>query len=245
MTRAHHLSGSKVDLALHGCLFWARPDTVHPARPMGAPAKRGVTVHTAFDRDFKGLALPEFHDDTRALWDQLKTWLMTQPNFTHSELPLLYDAENDTAAICETGEFGERDYLGVTALKVPMRLDLVRVERDVAWVLDVKTGSRSGTETEPANMQLASGAVAVSRLFGVERVKVGLVFPLKTKVHPPAWFELDADALDLHAGKLHRALKMLPTSGPVRGDHCWKCPIGPSKGYTTDCPAWQIDECAQ
>ncbi len=243
--KAHHLSGSKVDLGLLGCLYWARGEIVHPARPMGAPAKRGVTVHKASDCAHKGEPMPEFHDDTGALWDQLAKWLATEPRYTHSELPLLYDAENDTAAICEVGEFSERDYLGVTPLKLPMRLDLLRVEDGVAWVADIKTGSKSGTSAAPENLQLASAAVAVSRLFGVERVKVGLVFPMKTKCHAPEWHEIGPDALDLHAGKLHRALKLLPTSRPNVGDHCYKCPIGPAKGHMAECPGWVQDEAAQ
>ncbi len=243
--RAHNLSASKVDLAMYGCAYWARADVVQPARPLGAPAKRGLTVHKASDCHHKKEPGPEHHDDTAALWAQLEAWLSRESSYTASEIPLLYDAETDTAAICETGELGERDYLGVTTLKMPMRLDLVRVEPGLAWVVDIKTGSRSNTSPAPENMQLATQAVAAARYYGVERAMVGLVFPMKTKVHEPEWHELDADALDLHAGKLHRVLKMLPTSQPNRGDWCFGCPIGPAKGFTTDCPAWVIDEAAQ
>lgn len=238
--RAHQFSGSKTDLAMC-CAYWARPDVVHPIRPMGAPAQRGITVHLASDCAHKGLPLPEFHDDTKALWESLRAWLATESAYTDSELPLLYDAESDTAAFGNTGT-SDRDYLDVSAFKVPMRLDLVRVGDEVLHVLDLKTGSKSGTAPASENLQLATQALAAARYFGVGRVKVGLVFPLKTKVHPPEWHELDAEALDLHAGKLHRVLKQIPTSQPVRGSWCFRCPVGPSKGFTTDCPAWQIEE---
>lgn len=243
--KAHHLSGSKIHLAMEHCSYWARPEIVHPARPLGAPARRGNTVHKASDCNHKGDPLPEFHDDTGALWAQLKTWLASEAPYTHSELPLLYDAEHDAATICETGELGERDYLGVTALKVPMRLDLLRVGEGVAWIADIKTGSISKDMAAPVNIQLASAAVAVSRLFGVERVHVGLVVPMKTKCHAPSWYEMDTDKLDLHAGRLHRTLQMLPTSQPNVGDHCFRCPIGPAKGHMAECPGWAQDEAAQ
>lgn len=223
------------------CTYWARADVEHPHRPMGAPAKRGVTVHAASDRAFKGLPLPEFHDDTKALWLSLQAWLATEVPYTDSELPLLYDAANDVAVFGDTGK-SDRDYLNVGPFTVPMRLDLVRVGDGVAHVLDIKTGSKSNTAPAKDNLQLATGALAVARYFGVDRVKVGLVFPLKTKCHEPEWHELDAEALDLHAGKVHRVLKQIPGSEPVRGSHCFRCPVGPSKGFTTNCPAWEIDE---
>ncbi len=244
--KAHSLSASKVDLAMI-CSYAFRPDVVHPVRPMGAPAKRGVTVHKASDCHHKGEQMPPFHDDTEALWSQLFIWLLGEERFTESEIAILYDAENDTATLCETGELGERDYLGVTAMKLPMRLDLVRNDpgEGLATVVDIKTGSKSGTEPEATNLQLATQAVAAARYFDVDRIDVGLVFPMRTKCHPPAWHTLDADALDAHAGKLRRILRQIPDSQPFVGPHCWRCPIGPAKGYMSTCPGWAQDEAAQ
>lgn len=243
--KAHQLSASKIDLAMW-CTYWARSDVTHPARPMGAPALRGTAVHKASDCYFHGSPLPRMDEDAMALWGSLKEWLRSMPPFTHSELALLYDAERDSAHICETGE-DERDYLGVTGVKLPMRLDLIRYEGGIVrqvHIVDIKTGSRSNTSPAHENMQLATQAIAASRYYGVESVKVGLVFPMKTKVHPPEWHTLDADALDEHAGKLHRVLKTIPDSVPVKGQHCWRCPIGPAKGFRTDCPAWADEEAA-
>jgi hypothetical protein len=175
------------------------------------------------------------------IWGSLRGWLEAGERFTHSELPILYDATTDTATICKTGT-DDRDYLGVTANKIPMRLDLV--DADDGVIVDIKTGSKSNTEPAPTNLQLATQAVAASRLLGITEVRVGLVFPMKTKVHKPEWHTLDADALDEHAGKLHRVLKMIPNAEPNRGSWCWRCPIGPANGFTSSCPAWAGEEAA-
>lgn len=248
--KAHHLSGSKADLSLC-CAYWARPEVVHQPRPLGAPARRGNTVHAASDADHKGIPGPEHHDDTEALWLTLKAWIDAEVAagrlFSDSEIPLLYDTEKDVASLCEIGELGPRDYLGVTAMKMPMRLDLVRVDRadGCVYVLDIKTGSRSGTASAHENVQLATMGLAAARFYGVPRANVGLIFPMKTKVHPPEWHELDAEALDLHAGRLHRVLRQLPLAEPNRGDWCWRCPIGPGKGVVSTCPAWQDEQAAE
>ncbi len=238
--RAHHFSGSKTDLAFL-CQFWMRPDVEHLPRPMGLPALRGVNVHRASDRYHNGISTDDgLNDEEKALWSSLAIWLAKERPFTHSELPLLYDAENDTATLCAIGTEGERDYLGVTAMRVPVRLDLLRFDDDRGelWIVDIKTGAKANSSPAPENDQLATQAVAASRYFGVDMAKVGLVFPMKTKVHEPAWHTLDADALDVHAGKLHRALKVVPQSEPTRGSWCWRCPIGPAKGTLSTCPAW-------
>ncbi len=240
--KAHQLSASKIDLALL-CRFWARGDQEHLPRAMGRPALRGVNVHRASDRYHRGESPDDdLDDEEKGLWSSLKLWLGREPSFTHSEIPLLYDAENDTATICEVGPGGERDYLGVTAMKVPMRLDLVRVGERQIWIVDIKTGARANSAPAFENVQLATQAVAASRHFGVELASVGLVFPMKTKVHEPEWHELDTDALDEHAGTLHRVLKMIPDSEPERGSHCWRCPMGPQKGFASNCPAWENEQ---
>lgn len=243
MSKTHNLSASKVDLALYGCSYGFRGDVVAPERLAGAAAARGNTVHRASDCHHKGLPMPAFHDDTEALWLSLKRWLVGQLAFTHSEIPLLYDAANDSATLCETGPGGERDYLGVTERRMPMRLDLVRVEDGVVWVCDIKTGSRSNTSPASENMQIATQAVAAARYFGVGRAQVGLVFPMKTKCHEPEWHMLGPDELDAHAGRLHRVLRSIPESVPVRGGWCWSgCPLGPSRNdRNATCPEWQVE----
>ena len=237
--RAHTLSASKLDLA-YLCQYSFRGDVVVPDRPAGEKAVRGTAVHLAAERYHRGEPLPELDEEGAALWRSLKGWLEASPRYNHSELALLYDAETDTATQCVMGD-GARDYQGVGPMKLPMRLDLVRerMDDDEVWVCELKTGAKSNTAPAPVNSQIATQAVGASRFFGVNRVNVGLIFPMKTKVHAPEWHLLDGDALDEHAGKIHRVLKLIPDSKPIQGDHCFRCNLGPgAKGIAATCPAW-------
>ncbi len=241
MKPAHTLSASKLDLAFL-CQYSFRGDVDVPDRPSGEKAIRGTAVHLASECFHHGRALPMLDEEGAALWRSLKGWLETTPKYNHSELALLYDAETDTATRCEMGA-GPRDYKGVGPMRLPMRLDLVRerMDDDEIWIVDVKTGSRSNAAPAATNPQLATQAVAASRYFGVNRANVGLVFPMKTKVHVPEWHLIDGDALDEHAGKIHRVLQMIPDSKPFVGDHCYRCNLGPAKGQMAACPAWKQD----
>ncbi len=243
MKPAHLLSASKTELAMK-CSYFARADVEHEPRPSGEKAIRGTAVHLAMENWHKGLPIPELDREGAGMWASLKGWLEASPEYNHVELPLLYNADTDTATRCEMGE-GDRAYLGVTKMTVPMRLDLAREWQDSEYirVLELKTGSRGHTTPAPQNGQLRTQALAAARFFGADRVYVGIIFPLMTKVHAPEWHLLDAEALDEHAGRLHRVLKMLPESQPVRGEHCWNhCPIGPSRMHRSTCPAWAQEE---
>lgn len=239
--RAHWWSASKVDLGLT-CLYWAKERP--PKRPPGIEAARGTAVHKAAENYLRELPLPALDADGAAYWATLKGWLDTRSPATHVELPLLYDTENDTADLCEVGE-NAHDYLNVGPMDIPMRLDLAWTGDDLhPAIVDIKTGSRSNVSPAAENLQLATQALAFSRYWNSERIDVGLVFPLKTKIHED-WHTLDADALDAHAGLLHKRLKMLPTAEPVRGPHCWRCPIGPHRDHKSTCPAWEKEEAAE
>lgn len=240
MKRAHFLTASKVDLGVH-CLYWARSDVFHEKRPVGPAAQRGKRIHEANDARFKGRPTRFINVEEEAVAGMLWAWCEPR-KFTSSEVALIYDTEHDTAEECATGE-DEHDYLGVTATKIPMRLDLVRVGEQHLSVWDIKTGSRSNVAPAIENQQIATQGVAASRFYDRAAVRAGLVFPLKTKVHEDAT-DLDGDALDAHAGRLRRMLRMIPDSMPAKGEHCWRCPIGPAKGFLSTCPAWAYEDVA-
>lgn len=221
------------------CLFWAQ--TRPPKRPPSIYAARGTAVHQACENYLASKDLPALDADGKAMWEQLRRWLDANARPDHCELPILYDVENDTAEVCEIGDEGPRDYLGVTATKIPMTLDLAwkQSNDDGPIVLDTKTGSRSNVEPAARNMQLATQALGFSRLIKwTGPVSVGLLFPMKTKVHDSDRALLDVDTLEAHAGKLHRRLRMLPNAEPVKDSHCWRCPLGPSREHKATCPAW-------
>ncbi len=240
---AHHLSFSKVDLAAYGCAFWARPDVTIHERPSRVSGVLGTNVHAACEAFVNKTVAPAMTKDEAKHWGSLKHWMESEPMFDGMELPLLYDAGTDTAKLCELGA-GRRDYLGVTPTTMPGTLDLHRLvpSESLVVVLEVKTGAHGNVEKEPDNMQLASQGVAVARYLGVERVRVGTIFTRKTKVRPPTWHELDANALDMHAGSMRRILKLIPDAEPNRGAWCWNCPIGPEKGFASTCPAWANEQ---
>ncbi len=239
----HHLSFSKGELADH-CTYWARCDVEIPERPSLKSGVKGTNIHAACAATVNGTPYsgdPLTSEEARN-WASLRRWLETEPPFSGMELPLIYDTATDTAKVCEVD--GHRGYLGVTDTSIPGTLDLYRLEPGRLTLLEVKTGSHSRHAKEAEDQQLASQALAAARHFGAERVRVGKIFTRLTKTRPPNWHEHDADALDMHAGNLRRKLKMLPTSQPNRGDHCWDfCPIGPSrKDRLATCPAWVSDE---
>lgn len=228
------------------CLYWARPEVAHPVRRMGEAALRGINVHKASENHHHGRPPPALDNAERAMWEQLKLWLGQRPPASHAELALIYDAEHDTARVCRTGET-ERDYLDVGPMSIPMRLDLAwagpsDAARPVA--VDIKTGSRSNTAPAESNVQIATQGLALARLTGARSAGVGLIFPLRTKSHYDP-HQLDADALDAHAGVLHQRLRALPTAAPERGSHCWRCPIGPTRDEPATCPAWAREEAAE
>lgn len=243
----HGLTGSKVDLASH-CGYWARPDVERPYRPSGKAARIGTRVHKLAELYIKGEGEGQFLDleeekEARALWATLKTWLPPKSVPIIPELPLLYDAATDTATECKMGE-GERDYLGVDGMKIPMRLDIVVRNTGDLWVevWDIKTGSQSNQTVAAENLQLRTQALAASRFFEATRIKVGLVYPMKTKVKTDV-AELSKEVLDEHARFLRRTLMRLPIAKPNLGQHCYHyCPVGPQKGFMATCPAWRTEE---
>jgi hypothetical protein len=236
--RAHQWTGSKIDLGMH-CLYWARPEVKHPHRPPGAAAQRGINVHKASDCAHRREPLPPLDAVESAMFGQLRSWLSSRAEPDYSETVLLYDAENDSTTFGMVGET-ERDYLGVSPMTIPMRLDLAWAG-PVPTVIDIKTGSRSNMSPAAENLQIATQGLAMARLCGAKEARVGLVFALQTKVHEDM-ATLGADELDAHAGMLHKRLRALPTAEPVRGSHCWRCPIGPTRDDAATCPAWASEE---
>jgi hypothetical protein len=241
---------SKADMAVGavedpptGCLYWAREEAVR-FETAGRAAKVGSLVHLFCELYLKGETVkvedvdPLILADAMALFtDHLKAWLEPWRG-AFVEVGLRYDAEQDMSEVGpRRGEPGYDEH-GPMILKGT--LDLARIEGGVAWIADLKTGSRSNVHPE----QLHSQAVAFSRLpiartMGVTKVNVGFAFVRKTKAPVPEWETLDEDRLDLEAGRIRKALRMLPTAEPQRGDWCWRCS---ARGA---CPAWQYEGAAE
>jgi len=251
---SHGLSGSKMDLAAH-CLYWAREDVTRPSRPMGKAARIGVRVHKMAELHIKGaqeecpgVELEDAHEEAeaRALWPSLRTWIAQGP-WEGAELPLLYDAATDTASVCGVGD-GARDYQDVTGMRLPMRLDLMSYEGGVLEVWDIKTGKSTNLSPAAESHQLLSQALAAHRHHRAlgrpkpHTIRIGFVVPMKTKCKDENCAVVSPEALDAHALHTRRTLLRLPMATPNKGEHCWRCPCGPSKGFLATCPAWADEE---
>lgn len=220
MSAAHLLTASGASLA-HLCTWSFRHELPRLERTSGRAAQIGTLVHTLAELHLTGrpVELPEadptlaaealaiYEGPLRGLLDS-RPWL--------SESGLVYDAANDVAQ--DGPRRGEPGYEDVGPMQVRLTTDLVHVDGDTGTVLDIKTGKRP-SDSE----QLYVQALAVSRRHGVSRVKIGYARALKTKLDMCAEETLDADALDMHAGRLGGLLRRLPIAPPSPGDHCWKC----------------------
>lgn len=229
--RAHRLTMSKTwlaDLCAHGF----RMDVPIVVRPPGRPAQVGSAFHSLAEAHVKGTAAHGQADDPTIVADALalyngpvRGFLDSRP-WTGCEIGLEYDSATDTAKACPRR--GEPGYEDVAAMALRGTLDLVHVDGDEAWVVDLKTGKKENSQAS----QLYAQAVAVSRFYGVSTVRVAFVYARKTKCDPPQWEALDADRLDEEAGRIARVLRKLPMAEPNRGDWCWRCDA------REQCAAW-------
>jgi hypothetical protein len=238
---------SRVPLAAVCGYPWAEGAPEWNERPSGKEARAGSVTHKLSDAHLKSTAekpvvadLSEFDataiaEGTSYFEGSLRGWISKRA-WTHSELGIRYDAERDEATIVEGRGPNGYDDSGDGHMVIRGTLDLVELWRDDSERLcvdnvDIKTGQAKNAHVE----QLYVQAVGVSRLFDPHMVRVGFVFPRKTKVIEPEWEVLDRDRLDEEAGKIARILRTLPNAEPKPGDHCFRCPMG--RGL---CPAYAV-----
>jgi hypothetical protein len=222
--RAHRLTLSRLSLASK-CLYGFRGDiTVVPRLP-GNPAKVGSCVHNIVARRRRSdLPIEEYSQDIRNMAQpiadgpieahlQRTAWLVVEQGF-------LYNAETDTTELGPRR--GEPGYDDVEPMQIRGTVDFVAAPSMTldgnALVEDLKTG-----KPPEDSHQLYGQAVTVSRRFNWNRVRVRYARALKTKMELLNEEVLDIDRLDEEAGRIRGLLRMLPTSEPTPGDHCWKC----------------------
>lgn len=229
---SRRLSMSRIGLA-HECSYWARNDLEYSESPSGRAARIGSLVHlfaealvTGRNVKAENVDLEELAEARGIMTGPFRAWIEGR-KWRSCEEGLRYDASADRAEVGPRRGEPRYDDHGPMVLKGT--LDLVADNEDGSLdVIDIKTGQKQHTNVD----QLYAQAVAASRRYGVTTVRVGFVFPRKTKCDAPEMETLDADRLDEEAGRIRRTLRLLPTSGPEPGKHCWKCPLG-----WTDCPA--------
>ena len=220
--------------ALRLCQWWARPSAQWVYEPAGPAAEFGNEVHAhVAEHVTKGLGsvADKSHDDPAVIatarsvvewWasirDQHDTW--------HAEPAYVLDV---TGRATHVGNNIGRKYPRVGDLEMAGSADIVGISHSIgmshASVFDVKTGRRENVEPASENAQLAALALAAHLAHGVDRVRVGLVFPTANGVVVD---EHEYDALDLAAwqAELAELAEKIPTSQPQ-----------PSKAACRYCPA--------
>jgi hypothetical protein len=224
---------SKIGLAYH-CAYGFREDVTAPPRQVGRAARIGSAVHAIVESIVNKTPLDDTAHEPDVLAEAfaiaegpLAGFLASRP-WTICEVGYRYDSSRDT---CERGpRRGEDGYDDVPTHVLHGTVDLVHIDGEHALCADLKTGK----PPEDAE-QLYAQAVAISRAYGVKTVRVQYARALKTKLEILNDETLDADRLDAEAGRQARLLRVLPSSDPTPGPHCWKCDAWQS------CPAKRDD----
>jgi hypothetical protein len=250
--RAHRLSASKRRLAM-ACLYWARGDVTVPDSESSAGADLGSALHEAASDEIDGLdrlitSTPEdlerlaekwelsdkARDTLRALHATWSAWwsaeISNDPGW-RTEIPFAYDAQNDTANELQKGDTARAYVVGMTQL--PGTIDIHRVEGKRGWVLDIKTGRPPKLAADHLE-QLLHGAVCLQRIYGLERVTVGIVHVMTDRVKPDT-VELDAFDIETAAAEMRAELARIAGAEPKPGVHCKEC-YCPAKAV---CPSTQ------
>ena len=213
--------------ALRECQWWARPEAQWVYTPAGPAAEFGTKVHAEVAAHVSGAATEATTD--RAVYDAAEsvvTWWQNRRDthdVWHAEPAYVLDVERGRAR--HVGNNIGRSYPRVGPFEMAGSADIVGLSEGAAVVYDVKTGRPENVEPVAENAQLRTLALAVHLAHGVDRVRVGLVFP-----SGPVVDEHEYDALDLAAwqAELAELVDAVPTSQPR-----------PSKSACRYCPAKQ------
>lgn len=217
------LTGSKAALALR-CSYWLREKVEHAADTYSLPALEGTALHSAFEGRIRGSfeepfgELPaESQERVRRKLLAFDVWFRAQGRLGwRAEVAYAYDPATDVAR--ELEQESHRDYSGAQPGDICMQLDVVTLGADDAGpyveVIDFKTGRTSGS----VEAQLALGALAWSRVAGVERARVRAVYVSEEGVHEDVAL-LEAFDLDGLRRRLVRVVSE-PDAAPKPGPWC-------------------------
>lgn len=226
------VTGSALPL-LARCQWWARPDVDAPPRPATGDMQLGSAVHAAIEsilRDESADLEPELDqlaEEVAPFVDSWREWWSTSPlgaGKWRAEVAFAYDPTTDTAR--ELGEVRGRAYPATRPEEIAGTVDAVLLDQrgDLAVVVDWKTGGDWDRLTADAgeNLQLRGYALAASRAYGVETVRVAVVRITEDGVTSTV---RDYDALELAAAAddLRRQLAAVPTAHPAPGLWCKRC----------------------
>ena len=223
------ITGSSLPL-LARCQWWARPDVDAPPRAASSEMLLGSAVHSAIEAELRGESFAgdaDLADEVAPFLAAWREWWATAPlgaGNWRSEVAFAYDPTTDTAR--ELGEVRARAYPETAPSEIAGTVDAVLVDLrgDRAVVVDWKTGTDFERLTADAadNRQLRGYALAVSRAYGVETVRVAVV-----RIEPDGVTHTfrDYDALDLAASadEVRRQIAAIPAAHPAPGMWCRRC----------------------
>ncbi len=217
-----------------------------PDDPPGPKARIGTLVHrlaeghSGFGRSFEmqDVDPAEIAEALSIFNGPLKTWVEAwagMPGEHYVEARFRYDAEEDR--VFGVPRRDDPNYVPPAAMQMTGEMDFVRVLTDEVEQIDLKTGQARYT----LDSQLRGYSLLAQRQWDRPVVRSAFLYAKKTKLEMSPWVEMDVDACDAEAGKLRRTLRTLPQAEPVKGDYCWRCPMGPKKGRLSPCPIWQSE----
>ena len=226
----HLPSASKIGLAMRCSLPF------HPSmKPLwsdsgnSAAAKRGNDAHDVAESHEPGADEEAEYKSARNLTDVVRVAVdeLTADSWFLREQPFVYDPVTDTARLLPRTE-EKRDYSQVRDGEFVGTFDLLTIRTGEITIIDHKTGRGARKESARQSWQLRMMAVAASRFFRADFVKVALVH-LDEGDYRPDSFEFAAWDLDEYAGDL-LALHGRIASGLVDarpGPHCFGafCPV--------------------
>ncbi len=221
---AHRLTGSRTDLAMAGCMYWARADVALPEDVAGPAADAGTRLHLLAEQfATTGATTLPIGEDIAARWEHLRAWLAKWRASTEGQVRLVETAwrlDVFSGAIQGVPRSAGRDY-GHMLTEVAARLDLGAVYGNTVDVWDIKTGYEAPCAAESG--QLKTLALLAATAFAAASAIVHIVHVRDDGVSVDT-AELEQWDLDAHELMLRQALASLPTAQPQPGSHCKWCP---------------------
>jgi hypothetical protein len=230
------ISASRLPLLQH-CAYTARPGVVLPIEAGSSHAARGNARHALYQHlhearfiggDFRDIEACELADPQGHI-DQVMAWIEGHvPADALAEIPFAFDPARGGARALPSR--GHRDYSAATPGEIVGTADLVWAEagpEPVGVVLDWKTGRARHVDAVHDNAQMAFLALAASRAFNHNRVRVILAFVDDDGGVTTEQSEYTLAGLAGVARWLAALAAAIPQAQAVSGPHCRAkyCPL--------------------
>lgn len=220
-------SGSKIQRAF-SCLASA---VLPQLEVSGEASQSGAWKHVFFANLRRGLpaALAEVPEEYREACEAIDVSSFAALEAFESEVPLVYDVQRHVTR--RLGAGGHREYGALGPFEIPMTLDVAGVGHAEVMSADLKTGF-GHVPAAHRNWQLATGALALSALHGIDHARVAII--KAPEGLRPSWDVAVMDGMTLLdaraellrlAGRIAEARSKPAELAPMTiGEHCRYCP---------------------